>query len=168
MIEVAFFDFDDTLIVHSYLDGHEPNEGVEDCANIWLGDRYNDETYMAPLVMQLFVLELNRKGIPCYGLTYDANSMAANIKKTILDEKYPKCFKEVIVTATPEKKIEVMKGYCRAFNVPLKNVLFVDDRQPTLDLSRQSGITSTTPQEVLCKDVCAIMKELGFKDESNS
>ena len=59
-------------------------------------------------------------------------------------------------------KVDIMLGYCKAFNIPKAEVLIIDDKTDTILSAKEAGFVAMTPQEIMCSQMHEIQKRLGF------
>lgn len=147
MIKYAFFDFDDTLCIHTK--HMNPNESRKNWINALFNNKYdyyfND--CKPSRHMKNLLEELKKKNVPSFCLTWGEHSGWVKPKKAFIDARYPGCIKEVIVTSSREAKIEYIKLFAEAMKCDLNEILLVEDHPDTLNLALKEGISSMSAME---------------------
>lgn len=148
-IQVAFIDFDDTLVIH--LNRSQWSDWFEGCLN-GLPDPYLKNSRTAPMPgMKGLLSELADNNIPMFCLTWAWCSIVAKPKERVLDAYYgANIFEGVITTGTRQDKLRFIKRYCEEFCLEPNQVLVVDDHEDTVEECRDYGCKVMTPQEVCC------------------
>ena len=164
MIRTSFIDFDDTLAVHNWTEEPLTHNSVDDYAQLWVGGRYNK--FIVPLNMQLICIMLKRFNVDMYTLTHEESSLALQYKQDFVEEHYRNMFKGVVTSSTSIGKVDIMLGYCKAFNIPKAEVLIIDDKIDTILSAKEAGFVTMTPQEIMCSQMHEIQKRLGFPTDN--
>lgn len=141
--KLAFFDFDRTMVAHSY--SHE--YGVVD--NYFLECVYmltsldTEHINDRPLpCMQWYTRKLNDEGYGLYCLTHEIFNLRDNLKQDQIRRFYPGIPITYLTVDLPEHKIDMMKAVAATKCCNLSDVIFVDDRIDTIELATRAGINA--------------------------
>ncbi len=143
--KLAFFDFDRTLVKHTYsLDFIRAKEGEDgylmECVYM-LSAMEEEYANDRPLpCMQWYVKKLFEEGYGLYCLTHEIFNLRNRFKKSQLDLFYPDTPMTYLTTDTPEHKIDMIKAVAMAEACSLSDIIFVDDLMPTVYLAQKEGI----------------------------
>ena len=148
-IKVVIFDFDDTLAVHKDKDFCKHRSESEDkylgyYLNAYLKPNtfYEDiETCIKSEALYNFIIDLRTKGIKMYCLSGMKFSFHLKAKQSFINKYYGDDI-EVISTASQELKVDGVKIIQKLNDCKLEEILFIDDRQDTIDILRNNGINS--------------------------
>lgn len=141
-IKVAFFDFDDTLCIHSL----HREWGVQFSGSI--PSTIFDEFRCADNVqMKQFINILVEKGVELHLISV-ARGAIRPAKLAWVKEHYgvsmiDSCTEEI------EEKAGKMKEYCESRQLPCSEVLFVDDLWSSVEAAAAVGIRALSPMEVV-------------------
>ncbi len=148
-IRVVIFDFDDTLAL--YVDKNfckHRRESEEKYLNYYLKAYQNLDTFYEDIepcvkseVLYNFINNLRNKGIKMYCLSGMKFSFHLKAKQSFINKHYGNDI-EVIYTATQELKIAGVKIIQKLNNCNLEEILFIDDRQDTIENLRKHRINS--------------------------
>ena len=144
-IKVAAFDFDDTLAVHKDKDYVEHRKTLNEdnyfkMAYLCPTDFYESiETCTAPTEMQSFISYLRSLGtIKLYCVSGMKHTLHFKAKEAFIHNHYGLDI-ELIAAGSQEGKADVLRVLQSAYDCHTDEVLFVDDKQSTVDLLREQG-----------------------------
>lgn len=141
MRKTIFVDFDDTLCLHLYrnkVDKHIFDEIPEACDYF-----YNECELNVPLYSYLAREQENCDVI----LLSSASSKMLDIKKFWLDKYCPKLkFKDYIAVSIDINKSQIMLAYSQKFDVPIGDIVFIDDSRDERWSAESEGFCTFNPQ----------------------
>lgn len=141
--KLAFFDFDRTLVAHSYSKEYMAarQEGyLMECFWALTALREEHAKDRALPCMQWYVKKLQEEGYGLYCLTHEIFSLHSDLKKEQLKLFYPDTPMTYLEVDTPEHKIEMMKAIAMIECCDLSDIIFVDDLQKTVTRALAAGI----------------------------
>ena len=154
-IRVVIFDFDDTLALHedkNFCKHRRKSE--EKYLNYYLKAYQNPDTFYEDIepcvkseVLYNFINNLRNKGIKMYCLSGMKFSFHLKAKQSFINKHYGNDI-EVIYTATQELKIAGVKIIQKLNNCQLEEILFIDDRQDTIENLRKHRINSILVNDI--------------------
>lgn len=143
--KLAFFDFDHTLITHTY-----SKEYCKDSAKSY----FNECLYMLtsmdkvyendkPLpCMQWYTNKLFEDGYGIYVLTHEFFNLRDNLKQAQLKKFYPNVPMTYLTVDTPEHKIDMIQAVAISEGCELSDIIFVDDKMETIKIALAAGINA--------------------------
>lgn len=154
-IKIVIFDFDDTLAVHKDKDFRKHRRESEDkYLEYYLNAYQNQNTFYENIepcikseVLYNLIIKLRKKGIKMYCLSGMRFSFHLKAKQVFINKHYGNDI-EVIATASQELKVDGAKIIQKIENCRLDEILFIDDRQDTVDLLNKSGIKSVWVNDI--------------------
>lgn len=141
--KLAFFDFDRTLVAHSYSKGY-----LEERQNGYMTECFQALTVLMeehakdkPLpCMQWYVRKLYEEGYGLYCLTHEIFNLRDEMKKDQLKVFYGDTPMTYLTVDTADHKIDMMKAVAAVEECDLSDVIFVDDLMRTVNLAAEAGI----------------------------
>ena len=142
-IKVAIFDFDDTLAIHKNEDFTKHRSESEESFSNWYYNAYKNpnifyeeiEPCMKSELLYKFINNLRNKKIKIYCLSGMKFSFHLKAKQSFINKYYGDDI-EVISTASQELKVDGVKIIQKLNDCKLEEILFIDDRQDTIDILR--------------------------------
>lgn len=153
--KMIFFDFDDTVCIHKDSIDDFYKKCIEDPDHVY------DETTSPnkPLFDWL-----NRKlNVPMYCLTWVNLSLVDKPKSGYISKRLQGKDIKLIMTSTPEGKIEVMKLIANSNRVQYSDVLLIDDLYSTNECARSNGFMAVTPQQIMNDMYVEVLQKLEAK-----
>jgi hypothetical protein len=144
--EAIFFDFDDTLCIHSNhiesdFDRNQYNIGI-------LAGKYNWSNCSTSMHMKKFIKMIDATRIPMYLISATISSVHANTKVKWVKNKYGVKMHNYCV-GRAEDKIEILKSYCEANKIKYHELLYIDDYADLLEEAAKCGFHACSPMEVV-------------------
>lgn len=154
-IKVVIFDFDDTLAIHKDKDYlKHRNESEDRRLSYYLNGYKNPENFyedMEPCVksesLYNFINQLRSNNIKMYCLSGMKFSFHLKAKQSFINKHYGNDI-EVLYTATQKLKVDGVKIIQKLNNCKLEEILFIDDRQDTIENLRKYGINSMLANDI--------------------
>ena len=140
-IKVAFFDFDNTLCMHTVYVNHD-----KDYRKKHGTDHYRRIKAHKSEIMQEFLDLLVANGVELC-LTSATYVRCFDVKQQWLKEQYGYDFKNYCVTRD-EYKATIIHNYASEHDLELSDILFVDDKADNLIAATAMGIPSCHPLEI--------------------
>lgn len=141
--KLAFFDFDRTLVAHSYSreymaarqDGY-----LMECywALTMLKEEHTKDRALP--CMQWYTKKLFDEGYGLYCLTHEIFNLHGDLKQEQLKTFYPGLPMTYLEVNSPEHKVDMIKAVALVEDCPLSDIIFVDDLQSTVALALDAGI----------------------------
>lgn len=141
--KLAFFDFDRTLVAHSYSKEYmaaRQNGYLMEC--VWALTALKEEhaNDRALPCMQWYAKKLQEEGYGLYCLTHEIFSLHSALKQEQLKMFYPDTPMTYLEVDKPEHKVDMMKAIAMIECCPLSDIIFVDDLQKTVTAALDAGI----------------------------
>ncbi|MBQ2882602.1 MAG: hypothetical protein IJE43_02345 [Alphaproteobacteria bacterium] len=149
-IQVALFDFDDTLCIHKHIGVNrrtkkEWYEATFERDEDW----YMDKTLCTYSPCLKYLLEkLNNSGTQCYGLTWSFSNGLYNARMKFVNHYYPNMLSDIFIVNSREAKVEFAKRLCETYGFSESNVLIVEDHPDTQMEFREAGMQALSMSEV--------------------
>ena len=147
-IKIVAFDFDDTLAVHKDKFYVEHRKALNEDNYIRAAYLHPDVFYeeiepcTAPLEMQNFISYLPYLGaIKLYCISGRKHTLHFKAKEAFIHRHYGLDI-ELIAAGSQERKADVLKVLQSVYDCRADEVLFVDDRQSTVDLLCKQGFSA--------------------------
>ena len=141
--KLAFFDFDRTLVSHSYSKEYNMarhNNYLMECVYCLTALKEEHANDRPLPCMQWYTNKLFEDGYGLYCLTHEVFSLRDVMKQEQLKLFYPNSPMTYLTVKSPEAKIEMMKAVAMVECCPLEDVIFVDDQMATVNLALAAGI----------------------------
>lgn len=141
--KLAFFDFDRTLVAHSYSREYaaaRKDSFMMDC--LYSLTALNEEHAAdRPLpCMQWYVKKLFDAGYGLFCLTHEQSNLRDELKKEQLKTFYPGMPMTYLTVGEPGHKIDMIKAVAAAECCDLSDIILVDDRMETINEAQALGI----------------------------
>lgn len=147
-IKIAAFDFDDTLAVHRDKDYVAHRKALNEdnyfkMAYLYPNDFYESiETCVAPLEMQSCIAYLRSLGtIKLYCVSGMKHTLHFKAKEAFIHKHYGLDI-ELISAGSQERKADVLRVLQSVYDCRADEVLFVDDKQSTVDFLCKQGFSA--------------------------
>ena len=140
-VKVVFFDFDNTLCVHTTYVNHDKDYRKE-----YGTEHYRRIKAYKSEIMQEFLDLLVANGVELC-LTSATYVRCFNVKQQWLKEQYGYDFKNYCVPCD-DYKTATIHNYIMKHDMELKDILFVDDKADNLIAATAMGIPSCHPLEI--------------------
>lgn len=140
-IKVAFFDFDNTLCMHTVYVNHDKDYREE-----YGTDHYRRIKAYKSEIMQEFLDLLVANGVELC-LTSATYVHCFDVKQQWLKEQYGYDFNNCCVTCDAHKTATI-HNYIIAHDLELSDILFVDDKADNLIAATAMGIPASHPLEI--------------------
>jgi hypothetical protein len=147
--KIYFVDFDNTIYLHDNKGSITETEYRKTNLEYGLGYRqYYPESLNTKLINALEkCVDNNTKIILLTGCTFNK---CLEAKKNIIEEK-TSIFSDFFSVAQKEDKIDLMKIYADAYNMPKKNITLIDDDLDICKLADAFGFNAFTPSQFIEK-----------------
>ena len=146
--KIVAFDFDDTLAVHKDKDYAAHRKALNEdnyfkMAYLCPNEFYESiETCTAPIEMQSFISYLRSLGtIKLYCVSGMKHTLHFKAKEAFIHRHYGLDI-ELIAAGSQERKADVLRVLQSVYDCRADEVLFVDDRQSTVDLLCKQGFSA--------------------------
>ena len=161
-VKVAFFDFDDTLCVHRYLNVNRPTRDEWDKAIVTGSkDWYSNTKYCVPQpAIQAFVHTMAKNNVVCHCLTWSELNLLEGARRKFLDEHYDKIIDKIYITGSRDGKLKVMDKYVNLLGYKPEELLLIEDHPVTIDECRKAGYSVLTVSELVMEWSNTVVKEL--------
>ena len=140
-VKVVFFDFDNTLCVHTTYVNHDKDYRKE-----YGTDHYRRiKAYKSEIMQEFLDLLIENDVELC--LTSATYEYCFDVKQQWLKEQYGYDFKNYCVTRDADKTTTIC-NYALEYDIDLKDILFVDDKADNLITATAMDIPSCHPLEI--------------------
>lgn len=141
--KLAFFDFDRTLVMHSYsmdyVKARTESYLMECVYNLTAAEEEYANDRPLPC-MQWYAAKLYEEGYGLYCLTHEIFNLRDKLKQEQLRKFYPNTPMTYLTVDKPEHKIDMMKAIAMTECCNLEDVIFVDDLMSTVNQAILAGI----------------------------
>ncbi len=141
--KLAFFDFDRTLVAHSYskefMAARQEGYMMECYWALTALDEEHKNDRPLPC-MQWFARKLYEEGYGLYCLTHEIFNLHDGIKQKQLKQFYGNAPMTYLTVDKPEHKVDMMKAVAMIEGCELSDIIFVDDLQKTVTAALAEGI----------------------------
>lgn len=153
-IKIAAFDFDDTLAVHKDKDYVVHRKALNEdnyfkTAYLCPTEFYESiEVCIAPLEMQSFISYLRSLGsIKLYCISGMKHTLHFKAKEAFIHKHYGSDI-ELVAAGSQERKADVLRILQSAHDCRSDEVLFIDDRQDTINLLCKQGFNAILASDI--------------------
>lgn len=154
-IKVVIFDFDDTLAIHKDKDYLKHRRESEDkYFGYYLNAYQHPDTFYEDIepcikseILYRFINNLRENNIKMYCLSGMKFSFHLKAKQYFINKYYGSDI-EIISSASQRLKVDGVKIIQKINNCKLEEILFIDDRQDTIELLNASGIKAIPVNDI--------------------
>lgn len=171
--KLAFFDFDRTLVTHTYSKDYVKVQNYFMECVYCLTSLVEEHAKDMPLpCMQWYTKKLFDDGYGLYVLTHEIFNLRDQLKKEQLKLFYPDTPMTYLTVDTPAHKIDMITAIAMTERCDLSDIIFVDDMMSTVQMAQAAGIDAKHLSDIAALYECRVtfqqqdtfIKPKGFAD----